>query len=85
MTVILLFEQVVQALSRQEALDLAMKAFSLDQVKVIHSEVTDTQAVLAWGQGRLVLAFRGTQSMTDACTDAQASKPNIPRPCWISP
>jgi hypothetical protein len=38
------------------------------------------QAVLAWGKVGMVLAFRGTQSMVDACIDLKVpcNPPNLP-------
>jgi hypothetical protein len=71
--------QVVEALSGKEAMDLAMRMYEMKNVKVIHSTVTDTKAVLAWGSTGMVLAFRGTQSMVDACIDLRVP-PSPPYP-----
>ena len=54
-----------------------MSMYSLSSCKLFWKSAQDTKALLAWSQDTAVLAFRGTASLTNACSDLKV----MPRPC----
>ena len=48
-----------------------MDLFGLDHVKVIREPADDTKVLVGWSASTVVLAFRGTNSFTNAKRDAQ--------------
>ena len=53
----------------REALDAGMSMYSLTSCKLFWKSALDTKALLAWNSDTVVLAFRGTASLTNACSD----------------
>ena len=49
----------------------AMDLFGLEHVKVIREPADDTKVLVGWSADTVVLAFRGTNSFTNAKRDAQ--------------
>ena len=64
------------------ALEVAMSLYSLSSVKLFQEPVQDTKALLAWNRDTAVLAFRGTASLTNACSDLQVALPHPAVPGW---
>ena len=48
-----------------------MSLYGLSSFKLFWNPSTDTNATLAWNGDTTVLAFRGTASLTNACSDLQ--------------
>ena len=46
-----------------------MSLYSLDRFKLFWDPTLETKALLAWNGETAVLAFRGTASLTNACSD----------------
>ena len=57
----------------QAAMEVAMSLYSLSGLKLFREPVQDTKALLAWNWDMAVLAFRGTASLTNACSDLQVT------------
>lgn len=55
-------------------MDLTKTGFRLCMDGFVHDEATDTTGAVMVGQGRLVVAFRGTSSLTNAATDLKVSR-----------
>ena len=49
----------------------AMDLFKLEHVKIIREPADDTKVLVGWNSDTVVLAFRGTNSFTNAKRDAQ--------------
>ena len=57
-----------------------MALFGFQGFEALHDPLTDTRALLAWRDGCLLLAFRGTASKANAVTDLKAWKaPVLPQ------
>lgn len=54
--------------------DAVMALYGLQGFEAFRDETTDTRALLAWRDGCILLAFRGTASTTNALTDFKAWK-----------
>ena len=48
-----------------------MSLYGLSSFKLFWDRVLDIKALLAWNRDTAVLAFRGTVSLTNACSDLQ--------------
>ena len=57
----------------REALEAGMSMYGLSSCKLFWHAALDTKALLAWSQDTAVLAFRGTASLTNACSDLKVS------------
>ena len=57
----------------RQALNAAMSMYSLSSCKLFWDAALDTKCLLAWSQDTAVLAFRGTASFTNACSDLKVS------------
>ena len=55
-----------------------MSMYSLSSCKLFWDAALDTKALLAWNSDTAVLAFRGTASLTNACSDLKVTT----RPCY---
>lgn len=55
-------------------LEDAMGMYGLTDFELLWERASDTKALLAWGADTLVLAFRGTASMTNWMADLQVCK-----------
>ena len=64
--------------SVRAALQAAMGLYSLHGFELFWDPVLDTKALLGWSQDTAVLAFRGTASLTNACSDLQVSQVAVP-------
>ena len=53
----------------------AMDLFGLEHVKVIREPADDTKVLVGWSASTVVMAFRGTNSFTNAKRDAQVDPP----------
>ncbi|KAK9865737.1 hypothetical protein WJX84_003638 [Apatococcus fuscideae] len=56
----------------------AMDLFGLEHVKVIREPADDTKVLVGWSASTVVLAFRGTNSFTNAKRDAQVWRTKYP-------
>lgn len=54
-------------------LEPAMRLYGMKEFELLWERSTDTKALLAWSQGTVVLAFRGTASMANVLADLQVS------------
>ncbi len=54
------------------SLDAAMGLYGLDHMEVMWERRLDTMALLGFGPGRVVLVFRGTNSLKNVVADLQA-------------
>ena len=52
-------------------LEDAMGLYGLTDFELLWERATDTKALMAWGNGKLVLGFRGTASMANVLADLQ--------------
>ena len=60
--------------------DTMMAMFGFQGFEAMRDPLTDTRALLAWRDGCLLLAFRGTASKANAVTDLKAWKaPVLPQ------
>ena len=57
-----------------------MGAFGLTELETFWDRQLDTKALLGWSADTAVLAFRGTPSITNACSDLKARPPPWPAP-----
>lgn len=64
--------------STKEVFQTAMALYDLTDVQPFYDQVADVKALLAWNRQRVVLAFRGTASMTNAWSDLQVGRPCRP-------
>lgn len=60
-------------------LEPAMGLYGMKEFELLWERSTDTKALLAWSQGTVVLAFRGTASMANVLADVQV----IPSPEFL--
>lgn len=57
--------------STQELFATAMALYNLTDVQPFYDPILETKALLAWNRQQVVLAFRGTASITNAWSDLQ--------------
>ena len=50
-----------------------MQLVGVDDMKLMRCEAANVKCLVAWGQGRLLLAFRGTANLTNALADIKVS------------
>lgn len=55
------------------SLEVAMGMYGLEHFEMFWEKAHDTKLLLAWSDSRMVLAFRGTASMSNALSDVQVS------------
>ncbi|KAK9907744.1 hypothetical protein WJX75_009081 [Coccomyxa subellipsoidea] len=60
------------------SLDAAMGLYGLEHMEVMWERRHDTMALLGWGPGRIVIVFRGTNSLKNVAADLQAWQ--VPHP-----
>ena len=53
----------------QATLDAAMSLYGLHSFRLFWDQGLDIRALLSWSHDSAVLAFRGTASLTNACSD----------------
>ena len=62
-----------QATDGRTALQYAMHMYGLTSTEEVWDRGMDTRAVLAWGQGTLLIAFKGTSSTENVKTDLKVA------------
>ena len=55
------------------SLETAMRVYNLKESEVLWEKSLDTKLVMAWNEHMMVLAFRGTASVSNALADLQVS------------
>ncbi|KAK9814194.1 hypothetical protein WJX72_002000 [[Myrmecia] bisecta] len=58
-----------EAVDTARSLDLAMSLYKLQHFELIWERKLDTKCLVAWNEDTVVLAFRGTASVANACAD----------------
>ena len=53
------------------SLDKAMNMFGLERSELFWEKARDTKLLMAWSNERIVLAFRGTASLSNVLSDVQ--------------
>lgn len=57
------------------SLEMAMSLYDLKHSELIWEKARDTKLLLAWNDNRILIAFRGTASMSNALSDVQVRIP----------
>ncbi|KAK9805215.1 hypothetical protein WJX72_006814 [[Myrmecia] bisecta] len=58
-----------EAVDTAHSMDLAMSLYKLQHFELIWEKKLDTKCLVAWNEDTVVLAFRGTASVANACAD----------------
>lgn len=59
------------------SLEMAMSLYDLKHSELIWEKARDTKLLLAWNDNRILIAFRGTASMSNALSDVQVRIPKL--------
>ncbi|MHA2501536.1 MAG: lipase family protein [Candidatus Kariarchaeaceae archaeon] len=73
----LMIDFCIQAYNEPAEIDVAPLGFQL--VRTFYDKDSDTEAFIAKDEGRMVVAFRGTESKEDILTDLKIKKVKYPR------
>ncbi|KAK9814286.1 hypothetical protein WJX72_003434 [[Myrmecia] bisecta] len=80
--------KAVDAAAEARSLDLAMSLYQLQHFELIWEKKLDTKCLVAWNNNVVVLSFRGTASMANACADIKfwwaAHPPKRGRLCMLN-
>ena len=57
------------------SLDTALKLYGLERMEVLWERRHDTMALIAWGHNRVVVVFRGTNSLKNVLADLEVPYP----------
>ena len=63
------------------SLDTALKLYGLERMEVLWERRHDTMALIAWGRNRVVVVFRGTNSLKNVLADLEVPYPANPGCC----
>ena len=63
------------------SLDTALKLYGLERMEVLWERRHDTMALIAWGHNRVVVVFRGTNSLKNVLADLEVPYPASPDYC----
>ena len=63
------------------SLDTALKLYGLERMEVLWERRHDTMALIAWGRNRVVVVFRGTNSLKNVLADLEVPHPASPGDC----
>ena len=61
------------------SLETAMGLYGMEHSELFWEKARDTKLLMAWNDSRIVIAFRGTASMSNALSDVQVT------PCYCCP
>lgn len=60
-----------QPRAEELSLDTAMRLYGLERMEVMWERRLDTMALIAWGNNRIVVVFRGTNSLKNVLADLE--------------
>ena len=58
-----------QPRAEELSLDTALRLYGLERMEVLWERRLDTMALIAWGANRIVVVFRGTNSLKNVLAD----------------
>ena len=65
------------------SLDTALRLYGLQRMEVLWERRLDTMALIAWGANRIVVVFRGTNSLKNVLADLEVGGPHAHVWLWL--
>jgi len=69
--------------AKLNSLDFALGLYRLEELEMVWERRWDTVALVGWGPGRVVVAFRGTTTLKNVFADLQA-RTRTPQLCTLN-
>ena len=71
-----------QSQAEDLSLDTALRLYGLERMEVLWERRLDTMALIAWGANRIVVVFRGTNSLKNVLADLEVREGPGPVHCY---
>lgn len=72
-----------QSQAEDLSLDTALRLYGLERMEVLWERRLDTMALIAWGSNRIVVVFRGTNSLKNVLADLEVGGPHAHVWLWL--